>query len=181
MRTVHETEALRPSDPIPRSHSQAQVKPQRLKLIVNAKPPGRAVTNGDINGIDDSTAANAISDIEVEMQAIAPFEYPHELQFSEEELALSPDQLFRLLRRQIHWAQEEGQELKDEVETLEARRKEEWQSKELVLANLVEAELATAHTAKMDFDKIVKLKDELLPERMLPMAGQTPWYRFPLE
>ncbi|MCJ1475884.1 hypothetical protein MMC13_004548 [Lambiella insularis] len=178
MRTVHETEALRPSDPIPRSHSQAQLKPQRLKLIVNAKPPGRAGTSGDVNELDGSTLTNATSDIDTYTQAVGPLEYPSELHFTDEELAMSPDQLFKLLRRHLHWVQDENQELKKEVETLEARRKEEWQAKELVLANLMEAELATAHSAKMDFDKIIRLKDELLPEQMLPIAGQTPWYRF---
>lgn len=179
MRTVHETEALRPSDPVPRSHSQAQVKPQRLKLIVNAKPPDRAGTNGENHKVNEVTATHPSSYIHSELQHVAQFEYPPELQFTEEELTLSPDQLFKLLRRQVHWAEEEHQELKDEIEVLEAKRKEEWQAKELVLANLMEAELATAHEASMDFEKIIRLKDEMLPQRVLPMVGQTPWYRFP--
>ena len=179
MRTVHETEALRPSDPVPRSHSQAQVKPQRLKLIVNAKPPDRAGSNGDINTTNAASTIRSNTNLDSELQPISQFEYPPELQFTEQELTLSPNQLFRLLRRQVHWAEEENQELKEEIEALEAKRKEEWQSKELVLANLMEAELATAHEASMDFEKILRLKDEMLPQRVLPMVGQTPWYRFP--
>ena len=179
MRTVHETEALRPSDPVPRSHSQAQVKPQRLKLIVNAKPANRTGNNGDIPRVDEASMIHPNTQIDQEAHPIAQFEYPPELQLTKEELTLSPDQLFRLFRRQVHWAEEENLELKDEIETLEAKRKEEWQAKELVLANLMEAELATAHEASMDFEKIIRLKDEMLPQRVLPMVGQTPWYRFP--
>ncbi|MCJ1296508.1 hypothetical protein MMC34_008074 [Xylographa carneopallida] len=179
MRTVHETEALRPSDPVPRSHSQAQVKPQRLKLIVNAKSANRVGNNGDIHKVDEASTVHPSTQPDQEAQPVAQFEYPPELQFTEDELSLPPDQLFKLFRRQVHWAEEENQELKDEIEALEAKRKEEWQAKELILANLMEAELATAHEASMDFEKIIRLKDEMLPQRVLPMVGQTPWYRFP--
>jgi hypothetical protein len=172
MRTVHETEALRPSDPIPRGHSQANVKPQRLKLVV--RPPDQAYGEG--TEVDDSATINSNTDVDPD--GPAQVDYPPDVKFTEEELAMPTNELFRLLRRQVHWAEEENEEYKRELEVLEVQRKQEWQKKELVLVNFVEAELATAVDAKQDFDKIFKLTEELLPKPMLPMEGSgTPWYR----
>ena len=181
MRTVHETEALRPSDPIPRSHSQAQVKPQRLKLIVHAKPPQIETLNGDVTEADDDTIIDTNTEVEPEPHRAPAFEYPADLHFTEEELAMPPSQLFRLLRRQVHWSEQEHLELKAEVETLEAKRRSEWEAKELVLLNVAEAELATALKLSDDYDQVLKLKNELLPVNMLDMEGPTAWYRIPLE
>ena len=178
MRTVHETEALRPSDPIPRSHSQAQIKPQRLKLIVNAKPPDREETNGEATEFDDDATVYSNPDLDRETRSIPTFEYPPDVQFSAEELSMPPYELFRLLRRQVHWSEKETLVLKDATEVLEKKRKEEWQAKELVLANLMEAELATANEAKQDLTTILRLTDQLLPKSILPIGGdQVPWYR----
>ncbi|KAA6411110.1 MAG: hypothetical protein FRX48_05422 [Lasallia pustulata] len=181
MRTVHETEALRPSDPVPRNHSAAQAKPQRLKLIMNRKPPAGERSNGDTGDVDDDATIYTNTDADGEAQSCHPFEYPPDVQFSEEEIAMPPSELFRLLRRQVYWSEEEHQELRDEVEALEARRKEEWQAKELVLANVMEAELAKARELDENgnYEAVMKLKDDL-PHPMLPMSGATPWYRIPV-
>lgn len=182
MRTVHETEALRPSDPIPRSHSQAHVKPQRLKLIVNAKPPDREGINGEGTEVDDSATAASNTDVDNDPPALPAYEYPPDCRFTDEEIAMGPRRLFELLKMQAKWTEQMHYDLKYEVDALEAKRKEEWQGKELVLANLVEAELATAMDAKQNFEKIYKLTEELLPKPMLPMGGaELPWYRIPAE
>lgn len=87
------------------------------------------------------------------------------------------DQLFALLRRRVRWAEDDGAELRDDLEALEAKRKEEWQAKELVLANVMEAELAKAVESGVDIEQhIMSLKDDL-PHPMLPIEGQIPWYR----
>lgn len=91
---------------------------------------------------------------------------------------MRPDQLFALLRRRVHWAEDDGAELRDELEALEAKRKEEWQAKELVLANVMEAELAYAVDRGVNMDNFINLQDDL-PHPMLPMEGQPPWYRLP--
>lgn len=178
MRTVHGTEALRPSDPVPRNHSAAPPKPQRLKLIVNSKPPPsdeRGGGSGDAD-IDDDATICTTTDIDPDTLPALPFEYPPDVKFTDEELSMRPDQLFKLLRRRIHWSEEDGSELRDELEALEAKRKEEWQAKELVLANVMEAELANAVNCGVDIDKVMSLKDDL-PHPMLPISGQTPWFR----
>lgn len=174
MRTVHETEALRPSDPVPKNYSSIPPKPQRLKLIVNAKPRSHSEANDDTEVDDDATVYNTENDIGC--LPAAPFAYPSDVQFTEEELALPPDQLFRLLRRQIHWTEEDGAELREEVAALEADRKKEWLEKELILANVMEAELAYAHS-RGEYAENIQVHLEDLPHPILPMDGEQPWYR----
>ena len=178
MRTVHETEALRPSDPIPKIQGTVNAKPQRLKLIVNSKPPNEEQRGTLDVDIDDDATIYSTTSVDPEAPPPVPFEYPLDIHFTEEELVLPADHLFKLLRRQVHWAEEEASALKAEIEALQRKRKEEWQAKELVLANLMEAELATAVDKEEDHDKVMALKDDL-PHPMLPMSGATPWYRIP--
>lgn len=175
MRTVHETEALRPSDPVPKHHSAAMQKPQRIKLICSTKPPDQRQQHREGEPANDDGTSYTNTDMD-DNQPLPPFEYPDDVHFTEEELALPPNQLFRLLRRQVHWAEEESRELREETEALEAKRKEEWQAKELVLANLMEAELATALERGTPLETVLKLKDDL-PHPILPIEGETPWYR----
>ena len=178
MRTVHETEALRPSDPVPKNYSSLPNKPQRLKLIVNAKPRSHTEVNDETELDDEATVYN--TDNEMERLPAAPFAYPSDIQFTDEELSMPPDQLYRLLRRQVHWSEEDGVEMREEVATLEVKRKNEWLAKELLLANVMEAELANAHDRGEPYDNIqIHLKD--LPQPILPMEGVQPWYRSSIE
>ena len=176
MRTVHETEALRPSDPVPKNYSSIPPKPQRLKLIVNAKPRSHGDANDDTEPDEEALIYN--TDNEVEGMPAVPFSYPPDVQFTEEELALPPNELYRLLRRQVHWVEEHGAELREEVTALESKKKSEWLSKELILANVMEAELANAHDKGEPQQNVqTHLKD--LPQPILPMVGIQPWYRVP--
>ena len=152
------------------------MKPQRLKLFVSSKPPDSDQAHRDGTSANSPTPTYHNTELELDSLPPPPFEYPPDIHFSEEELAMPPDQLFRLLRRQVHWAEEDNQELRDEIEALEAKRKEEWQAKELVLANVMEAELANAVSRGENMEKILRLKDDL-PHPMLPITGQVPWYR----
>lgn len=176
MRTVHETEALRPSDPVPRNYSSAHFKPQRLKLIVNSKPPADYHSDRDAE-IDDDATIYTNTDNEAENLPLPPYEYPADIQFTDEELAMPPDKLFSLLRRQVHWAQEEGSELKNDIKSLEDSRKEEWMEKELVLVNVMEAEIAFACEKGEPEGNVHRLMKDL-PETPLPMSEvEKPWYR----
>lgn len=128
MRTVHETEALRPSDPIPKS-MQPMIK-SRLKLSMKAQQsqngvphPLKGITNGNVPpGWTSSYAA--------------------ELGFTAEEEARGSEELFRLLRRQVHWAEEEGELLKIQCEQLEELRKKEWLDKEVLLDQVIRNEVS---------------------------------------
>jgi hypothetical protein len=131
MRTVHETEALRPSDPIPKSMQPAN-KSSRLKLIMKAPQipkeghlPGTA--NGNANGIGPPGWTSS---------------YPTELGFTAEEEGRGSKELWRLLRRQLHWAEEESESLKRSCEMLEELRKKEWLEKEILLDQVMKNEIS---------------------------------------
>ena len=175
MRTVHETEALRPSDPVPKGYGSIAPKPTKLKLLVKPQLRDDGNSNGDAE-VDDDATIYTNTDVEMENIPGPPFEYPEDVPFTGEELSMPPDQLFRLLRRQVHWAVEEGNELREEVKALEEKKKREWMAKELVLANVMEAELAHAHE-KGESDKNIQQIVQDLPQPILPLSGPPPWYR----
>ena len=218
MRTVHETEALRPSDPVPRNYSSTHFKPQRLKLIMNAKRPSGSEA-GDRRGgggmhDDDATiytGTNADADNETSLLDVHPLlessnarptlqsatPLPRSIppahaistpktsatavaaaDLSTSEASLPPDALYKLLRRQLHWTEQEHSRLKTECEDLEKNRREEWMAKELVLANVMEAELAVAHSGgHLNENTMPRLLEDLPPEP-LPMTGkEEAWYR----
>ena len=178
MRTVHETEALRPSDPVPRNYNSAHFKPQRLRLVM--KPP---LEDGTLRAsmVDDNATISNPSDPEDDADkpaASTPYDYPSNVTFTDSELAMRPDQLYRLLRRQLAWTEEDNTILADEVKSLERKRRDEWTSKELVMANLMEAELAVAHSKGADENTIMRIVTEDLPGEPLPLRGRhVPWYR----
>ena len=178
MRTVHETEALRPSDPVPKGYGSIAPKPTKLKLLVKPQLRDDGNSNGDAE-VDDDATIYTNTDAEIENLPVPPFEYPEDVQFTGEELSMPPDQLFRLLRRQVHWAVEEGNELREEVKALQEKKKKEWMAKELVLANVMEAELANAHE-KGESDKNIQQIVQDLPQPILPLSGPPPWYRMPM-
>jgi hypothetical protein len=127
MRTVHETEALRPSDPIPKSMQPAN-KNRQMKLAM--KPPQAQTNdsqppNGTASGNDPPGWTSS---------------YPAELGFTAEEEARGPAELYQLLRRQLHWAEEEGVLLKRQCEALEELRKKEWLEKETLLEQVILSE-----------------------------------------
>jgi len=245
MRTVHETEALRPSDPVPKGHTggisngvPTSNGPKRLKLIMGGsvkeekrlsiigdlpplprrkysedgvaypsdqefKSPDQAIAEApaqikpylrvmgdrlvpfDPSASDqlysNNTKAPSPDDMRAAEQYVAlidaidmdsvPFElpipeeyYPAEVyeDMDDYELTLPPSQYFRLLRRQIHWAEEEGTELVKELEDARAttetiggvpfkrgagdekgaddNRRLEWQQAEAILDALLRAE-----------------------------------------
>lgn len=128
MRTVHETEALRPSDPIPKG-MQPSGKNSRLK--VTGKPPqaptdGPHAAIGITNGVDIASWSST---------------FLGELGFTAEEEAKGSKDLWRFLRRQVHWAEEEGELLKRQSEAMEEVRKKEWLEKEVLLDRVIRSEV----------------------------------------
>ena len=128
MRTVHETEALRPSDPIPKS-MQSVNKSSRVKLVVKTAQS----TSGRNLGTDSSATGKLNGD---------ESSYPDELGFTAEEEAMGSLELWRLLRRQLHWAEEEADALKRECEVIEEIRKKEWLEKEILLDQVIKNEIS---------------------------------------
>ncbi|KAI9699063.1 MAG: hypothetical protein M1836_003252 [Candelina mexicana] len=178
MRTVHETEALRPSDPVSKHHSGAPAKLQRIKLTLSARPPNEEQRNGEEQIVDDDATIPSSPEVAVDDGPLSDFEPPSDVEFTDEELAMPIDQLARLLRRQVHWAEQEGERLKAETDQLEAERKKEWQAKELLLENLMEAEVARARKRGHKKGDELFLEGEEFEPLVLPLTeGPTPWYR----
>ena len=147
MRTVHETEALRPPDAAPLGVSVAGTnKPQRikLKLPVPPKDPSDAEQQqqqqGDGGGGRDSGGGAVSSSEFAGMDQADLSEFETEIGLDEHELSLPPRELWRLLRRQVHWAEQEGARLRDEWDRMGPKRKQAWQEKETIFNNMMEAE-----------------------------------------
>lgn len=130
MRTVHETEALRPSDPVPKSNPAAKSN-QRLKLIMRT-PGGR-------NNESQSPGPDRIFNVEPDEDGFTPL--TTDMGFTEEELALGPQELFRLCRRQLKWAEEDKAALQAELETMTELRDKEWLEKEILLDKVIKGEM----------------------------------------
>jgi len=197
MRTVHETEALRPSDPVPKHHSSnPSNKFQRLRLVLHhdkTSTPASPASNNAPNSATIPTSADleyANNNVVYMQDPSSPnstvVQFPPDLPFTEQELSLPAPELFRLLRRQLHWATQEAEALKTEVEQLEVKRKDEWVAKELVLENIMEAELA--RTRRLHVEQGITqepaswklLEEDIDPGRTLevkPRGALKPWWR----
>lgn len=133
MRTVHETEALRPSDPVPRGHSggvsgwstaNGANGPKKLKIVMKDK---NATGNGSnlFTKLPPLPQTGTGEPVDIDSQPftlpVHPSYYPADVasEFSEHELSLPPSQLFRLLRRQLHWAEEDTRSLARELKLLQ--------------------------------------------------------------
>ncbi len=128
MRTVHETEALRPSDPVPKSNPAAKSN-SRLKLFMK-KEDDRA-TNSISPGPRSATMGpdqDGLTLLPIDM-------------FTPEQLALPKDELFRLLRRELQWAEQEAKMLKEEEEALQLIKDREWLEKEILLDQVIKGEM----------------------------------------
>ncbi|KAG0649991.1 INO80 complex subunit 1 [Hyphodiscus hymeniophilus] len=129
MRTVHETEALRPSDPIPKS-MQPFIK-SRLQPSTKPEQPQNGANdplNEIANGNNDPPGWTS--------------SFPAELAFTAEEEARGAKELYRLLRRQAHWAEEEGESLKRQCEQVEELRKMDWRDTQVLLDQVIRNEVS---------------------------------------
>jgi hypothetical protein len=159
MRTVHETEALRPSDPVPKHHSSNPLnKIQRIRLVIKDGADGKG--SRQLLSTSDPTPGSptALTPADVEYESShatftriddgQPFSagggvdwavhLPADVAFDADELELPPKQLYALLRRQIEWAGRDGDALRAQTERLEAERRAEWVAKELVLEDMID-------------------------------------------
>lgn len=127
-RTVHETEALRPSDPIPKSMQSANKLP---------RPKSTSKVPHSSNGVHLPSHTNGVSNAGLCWTS----SFKNELGFTSEHEALSPKELYRLLRRQVHWAEQEAHSLRESCEALEELRKKEWLDKEILLDQALKTDI----------------------------------------
>jgi hypothetical protein len=170
MRTVHETEALRPSDPVPKHHSSnPQNKSQRVRLTFkglgggpasnghnesnvkapeapksaksNISAPASPSTGPTIPPADlDYEHANVVFHPTTLSRTGDDRQFPPDIHFSDWELALSPPDLLKALKVHLSEATAESASLRHSLDLLEERRKNEWMAKELVIENVLESE-----------------------------------------
>jgi hypothetical protein len=204
MRTVHETEALRPSDPVPKHHSSnPSNNKQRIRLILNAndKKPEKGSTPGSPASHSHPPASAPIppaSDVDyshnnvIYLQDLATpnaptmVQFPPDITFTDRELALPAPELFQLLRRQLQWAQQESEQLRAEADVLEKQRKDEWEAKELLMENVMEAQTANDRRQRADrgepedYEGLEAVEQDVAPAKALPIQpkdGRLPWWR----
>ena len=142
MRTVHETEALRPSDPVPKSMQAAggkstqaagvTGKSKNLKIIIKT-PQSHAAGHDD--AIDDGSTADDSSG-----ELCTPL--TQDQGFTSEEITMPLPRLMKLCKLQVKWAEEEGDQLRDECKQWEEVYKTEWLEKEVLLDQVVQSEQA---------------------------------------
>ncbi|KAL2132524.1 hypothetical protein VTI74DRAFT_3714 [Chaetomium olivicolor] len=134
MRTVHETEALRPSDPVPKSMQGAggSGKTKNLKIIIKT-PQSHAAGQDDT--VDDGSVGDDSSG-----EMFTPL--TADQGFTSDELGMPLERLMKLCRLQVKWAEEEGERLKAECKQWEELYKHEWLEKEVLLDQVVQSEQA---------------------------------------
>ncbi|KAH6853882.1 hypothetical protein B0I37DRAFT_349280 [Chaetomium sp. MPI-CAGE-AT-0009] len=130
MRTVHETEALRPSDPVPKSMQAATGKSKNLKIIIKT-PQSHAAGHDD--AVDDGSAGDESSS-----DMFTPL--TEEQGFAADEIKMPLERLMKLCRLQVKWAEEEGEQLRAECKQWEELYKQEWVEKEVLLDQVVDSE-----------------------------------------
>jgi hypothetical protein len=130
MRTVHETEALRPSDPVPKSMQSGPTKSGKLKIIIKT-PQSHGAHNDD--GTDESGQQD-----EVKAEYFTPL--TNEL-FMQDELDYPVDKLYRKCYWECKWAEEVGEALRKECKEAEEAYFHEWREKEVLLSQVIESEV----------------------------------------
>ncbi|KAK3694595.1 hypothetical protein B0T22DRAFT_75038 [Podospora appendiculata] len=134
MRTVHETEALRPSDPVPKSMQAGGGLPgktSKLKIVLKT-PQSHAAGHDD--SMDDGSLGDDSSDMFTPLT--------EDQGFSRRELDMPVDRLANLCKIQVKWAEEEGNALRNECKQWEELYKQEWLEKEVLLDQVVQSEQA---------------------------------------
>jgi hypothetical protein len=145
--------------PLPTRHTAAQmgIKPEDIEMT-------------DVDGSEELADAVDLDSVPF-TRPLAPDYYPTDVwdDMEDYERDLPPSQYFRLLRRQLHWAEQEGRELQGELEearstsedakgyviqrgagdekSADENRRLAWQRNEQLLDGVLRAE--TSHTYEM--------------------------------
>lgn len=148
MRTVHETEALRPSDPVPKSHpnhpnniaSAAYAEAlRRRRASNNAAFAEHALSHPERPGEYSESAENANSSEGDQNSKL--FQSLSDEEFDYDEKMRKPKDLVKYLKRKLSWSQEMQKNLEDELTVANKKRRELWISKEMILQAVLKKEL----------------------------------------
>jgi hypothetical protein len=137
MRTVHETEALRPSDPVPKSlqHERADKAKQnsRLKIVLKTQQSHGTQDDSMDDGADNEDVG---SDFFTQLTEQHGFTNK-ELQIGQADI----ESLWRLCVANLKWASEEGATLREQCKELEELYRQEWLEKEVLLQQVESVEV----------------------------------------
>ncbi|EWC48443.1 hypothetical protein DRE_02212 [Drechslerella stenobrocha 248] len=166
MRTVHETEALRPSDPIPKSHPNHplnisahlhdHIDHDKDDAYSSLSPSPQPPSDEDEDSGGGGSAAGGTNGVAPNGKEKKPRDevnyYEPEDGFDPDEAKLPPAELYRLLRRKLAWAQEDMTDLEADKKQLEEKRRQAWVKKEMLLEKVIELDLGTdaRHVVAMD-------------------------------
>lgn len=184
MRTVHEPEQLK-GDAAATSKKPAKIKITNGIGVRYAQDDTGPTHDEDGNPVTPSGDNDNIKYIPAHHPTTGQpgfmITYPPDIHFTAWESSVPANQLMRLLRRQLHWAQTEGASLKRELVDLERRRKEEFGLKEILLEGLLEAEHSRADQDGLlrDVDEKVRerMEADIEPAKAIEWTGGTPAWR----
>ncbi|WEW61619.1 hypothetical protein PRK78_007110 [Emydomyces testavorans] len=159
MRTVHETEALKVSDTLAKHSTQlGSTGPNLGKL-----PRIKLKLSQSSKDADYESERNGKEDILKAKESIPIAVFDTKLGFDAHELSLPLSQLYRLLRRQIYWAEQESRRLESEWQRIKNQRKQVWREKESILEDVIHAELKVFKSALTAEDLALARGDDVLP------------------
>lgn len=160
MRIVHETEALRPSDPVPKT---LQAAPNRGNSRL--KSANKPVSALDAELSTESPLAQSFTHEDTSPESLAAM-------FTPEELALSWPDLLRHLAGQLRYMQKENDDLDDKIKELEVLKQEEYIQKELLAEETFRQELASVpfRQAQKEARKARKARDAMANADELAMG-----------
>lgn len=142
MRSVHEIDSLHgPNNKAGPANSVAgtpasKLQRIRLKLSQPSKEPGTDTEAHNEPVLTKTAIVDATDPEDMTMP-----EYGPELGFDHHELAMQPRDLYRLLRRQITWAEQETAQLRTAWDNIRLRREHAWQEKEAIFDDVIDGEL----------------------------------------
>jgi hypothetical protein len=135
MRTVHETEALRPSDPVPKSMQAAGAPPKhsakQLKIIIKT-PQSHAAGHDD--AVDDGSNSEDVADHFTALLS--------EHGFSDQELEMDLQLLHRTCRSELKFAEKDSDDLKRECRVWEEVYKKAWKQKQVLVEQVLQSEIS---------------------------------------
>ena len=105
-------------------------KSAKLKIIIKT-PQSHAA--GQDDAVDDGSNGDDIADLFTPLT--------QEQGFTFKELSLPLDQLHSLCRRQVRWAEKDGEELKKQCKKWEEVYKKAWLEKEVLLDQVIKSEV----------------------------------------
>lgn len=127
MRTVHETDALKTSDPTPKPVHGVSSGKSKLKIIIK-----RAQSQGLDDSLDEAMSAEDHADLYTVLSKDI---------FTAEELASTTEDLYRKCYWESKWAEEIGESLRKECQDWEEVYHKEWLEKEALVAQVIDSEI----------------------------------------